>query len=325
MTEEFKMLVSQNGVSGNENSVGGYISSQIMPYADKVYTDIMGNVVAVKRGSGSRIMFTAHADAVGIAATFVDEQGFVRVAAVGKIEPRNFSGCHLTFENGVRGVFICPAPDSKMSDCFADIGAASRAQALEMLDIGMTARFDCDIFETDSTVTAAALDGRLGCYVLMQTLKQLPHTDYELYFVFTGQSEVGNRGARVAGFDINPDVTIDIGTADACDTPECEEYGCKLHDGAAIKIRDASVVCSTPVINRLEKLAKENGIRCQRDVSVSIRSDIGAVQMGGRGSLTGGISIPLRYRHTTAETASKKDIEAVCELLGAYIASPFEE
>lgn len=324
MIEKIRKLVSVNGVSGNEKNVCEYIKSQIIPYADKVYTDVLGNLVAVKRGSGRRIMFMAHTDEIGLVSTFIDEKGFVRTAAVGGVSPQNFRNCHVTFENGVRGVFVCEKSDSKMKDCYVDIGAASFDDALSKIDIGMTARFDADTFDNDSVIVSKALDDRLGCYILMETLKKMPVTDNEVYFVFTSQEEVGLRGAAVSGFDINPDVAIAVDVTVAADTPGCETYGCKLHGGAAIKIRDASAICSRSVVDALECAAQEHEIPFQRDVLTAGGTDIGAVQTGGRGALVGGVSVAVRNVHTVSETASKSDICAAIDLLCAYVEKEVE-
>lgn len=319
MLEEIKRLVSLNGVSGNEINVCEYIKSEITPYVDKVYSDVLGNLVAIKRGSKKRIMLMAHTDEIGLAATFVDDNGFIRTAAVGGITPYNFSNCHITFENGVRGVFVCPKKDSKMQDCYVDIGENSRDKALEKIDIGMTARFDADTFENENVIVSKALDDRLGCYILMEVLKKMPATDNEIYFVFTSQEEVGLRGAKVSGFDINPDVAIAVDVTVAADTPGCETYGCKLHGGAAVKIRDSSAICSKSVVDGLVNAAGEHDIKYQRDVLTAGGTDIGAVQTGGRGVLCGGVSVAVRNVHTCAETASKNDILAAIELIRAYI------
>lgn len=202
----------------------------------------------------------------GFVSTFIDEKGFVRAAAVGGVSPQNFRNCHVTFENGVRGVFVCEKNDSKMQDCYIDIGASSFDEAVSKIDIGMTARFDADTFESDSVIVSKALDDRLGCYILMETLKKMPVTDNEVYFVFTSQEEVGLRGAKVSGFDINPDVAIAVDVTVAADTPGCDSYGCRLHGGAAIKIRDASAICSASVVEALESAAREHDIPFQRDV-----------------------------------------------------------
>lgn len=320
MLEQIKKLVSINGVSGNESQVCNYIKSVVTPYADKVYTDVLGNLVAVKRGSGARIMLMAHTDEIGLVANYVDEDGFVRVSAVGGVDAVDYLNCHITFENGVRGVFTCETKkEPKISDCYVDIGAACRDDALSKIDIGMTARFDADCYETDTTVVSKALDDRIGCYILMEVMEKLQKTDNEVYFVFTSQEEVGLRGAKVSGFDISPDIAIAVDVTLAADTPDCKSRGCKLHGGAAIKIRDRSAICSHSVIESLEAVAAENNIKVQRDVLTAGGTDIGAVQTGGRGALVGGVSVAVRNVHTVSETASKKDITAAIDLLCAYL------
>lgn len=325
MLEDIRKLVAQNGVSGNETAVAQYIKESIMPYADKVYTDVLGNLVAVKRGNGPRVMLMAHTDEIGLVATFVDENGFVRVSSVGGVTPSDFINCHITFENGVRGVFTCDKPkDAKFADYYVDIGAKSRDDALLRIDIGMTARFDADTYETPHTIVSKALDDRIGCYILMKVLQNMPKTDAEVYFVFTSQEEVGLRGARVSGFDISPDIAIAVDVTIAADTPDCESHGCKLHGGAAIKVRDASAICSKSVIDALESVAKSRNIPTQRDVLTAGGTDIGAVQCAGKGALTGGVSVAVRNVHTVSETASKSDIKAAINLLIAYIEKGIE-
>ncbi len=325
MLEQIRKLVSINGVSGNEGAVCDYIKSVITPFADKVYTDVLGNLVAVKRGNGARVMLMAHTDEIGIVSTYVDDDGFVRVAAVGGVSPANFLNCHVTFENGVRGVFVTnKKADIKISDCYVDIGAKSKTEALELIDIGMTARFDADTYEQGDVIVSKALDNRIGCYILMEVIKTLKSTPNEVYFVFTSQEEVGLRGAKVSGFDINPDIAIAVDVTVASDTPDCETKGCKLHGGAAIKIRDRSAIASKKVVDELELVAKENKIPTQRDVLIAGGTDIGAVQTGGRGSLVGGVSVAIRNVHTASETASKTDTQSAVDLLCAYLEKSIE-
>ncbi len=319
MLEQIKRLVEINGVSGGEKKVAEYIEGVITPLADKVYTDVMGSLVAVKRGGGKRVMLMAHTDEIGLVCTYVDEKGFVRVAAVGGIKPQDFANCHITFENGVRGVFVCPDKDSKTDDCYVDVGQSDREGTLGKIDIGMTARFDADSFENENVIVSKALDDRLGCYILMEVMKNLPETDCEVYFVFTCQEEVGLRGARVAGFDISPDIAIAVDVTAAADTPDCKTHGCKMGGGAAIKVRDSSAVCAKSVVDGLVNAAENAGIPYQRDVLTAGGTDIGAVQTGGRGVLCGGVSVAVRNVHTCAETAYKNDVRAAIELICAYL------
>ena len=53
-----------------------------MPYADKVYTDALGNVIAEKkcgRENALKIMIEGHMDEIGLMVSGIDENGFVRI------------------------------------------------------------------------------------------------------------------------------------------------------------------------------------------------------------------------------------------------------
>lgn len=322
MIEKINELVQRKGVSGNEKAVAAYIKSQILPYADKVYEDTLGNLVAVRKGGGPKVMVMAHMDEIGLVATFVDEKGFVRVSSVGYVNPKTTVGRPVIFENGVKGVFVCGDEDKKdlkLTDCYVDIGAADRNEALKRIEIGMTASFLSETFETGSKIVSNALDNRVGCYCLMETLRRLKEASCEFYAVFTVQEEVGLRGAKVSGFEIAPDVALAVDVTLSGDHPDAEHTAAELGKGTAIKIRDRSAICSKEIVEDLENLARRKGIDAQRDVLSSGGTDIGSVQLLGKGVQVGGLSIPIRYCHSAVEMADKKDIEATIALLVAYL------
>lgn len=322
MINEIRELVRLSGVSGNEKAVAEYIKGQILPFVDKVYDDALGNLVAVRKGEGPKVMLMAHMDEIGLVATFVDEKGFIRVSAVGGVDPKTTIGRPVQFENGVMGVFACADKALKepaIKDCFVDIGAADRADALRRIEIGMTASFLSETFETGNRIVSNALDNRVGCYCLMETLRRIKATTCELYAVFTVQEEVGLRGAKVSGFEIDPDVAIAIDVTLSGDYPDAAETAAVLGKGAALKIRDRSAICSREVVEDLENLAARKGIAVQRDVLSAGGTDIGSVQLLGRGVQVGGVSIPIRYCHSAIEMADRSDIEATIGLLTAYL------
>jgi len=57
-----KTLTEAFGVSGQEQEVASIIREQVSPYCDKVETDALGNVIAVKSGNekGPKVMLSAH-------------------------------------------------------------------------------------------------------------------------------------------------------------------------------------------------------------------------------------------------------------------------
>ena len=98
MINDIRELVEIKGVSGNEGSVAAYIKNNILPYVDKVYEDALGNLVAVRKGEGPKVMLMAHMDEIGLVATFVDEKGFVRVSSVGYVNPMTTIGRPVVFD-----------------------------------------------------------------------------------------------------------------------------------------------------------------------------------------------------------------------------------
>ena len=184
MIDTIRELAQCNGVSGNEHSVAQYIKSRIIASVDKVYEDALGNLVAVRRGSGPKVMLMAHMDQIGLVATFVDEKGFIRVSDVGYVNPRNTISRPIVFENGVMGVFTCGdenKKDLKLSDCYIDIGAADREEAMRRIEIGMTATFVNETFETGNKIVSNALDNRIGCYCLIEAMRRLKEPTAEIY------------------------------------------------------------------------------------------------------------------------------------------------
>ena len=93
------------GPSGREQTVSDVIRGYVEPFADEVYNDALGNLIAVKKGtSGKKIMLSAHMDQIGLIVVDIDENGFLRVSNVGGVNPVISVAREVRFENGTRGV-----------------------------------------------------------------------------------------------------------------------------------------------------------------------------------------------------------------------------
>ena len=97
-----------------------------------------------------------------------------------------------------------------------------------------------------------------------------------------------------------------------------------LGGGAAIKVMDNSVICHPEVVGKLETLAAEGGIPCQRDIITAGGTDAGSIHISRAGVLTGGISIPCRYIHSPVETVETSDVSAAAKLIAAYAEANLE-
>ena len=82
-------LSDLHGVGGFEDEVREFIRGEIEPYVDEVFTDAIGNLIAVKKGGGEfKLMLDAHMDEVGFIVSKVEENGFLRFAPLGGWDPR---------------------------------------------------------------------------------------------------------------------------------------------------------------------------------------------------------------------------------------------
>ena len=93
-----------------------------------------------------------------------------------------------------------------------------------------------------------------------------------------------------------------------------------LGGGAAVKVKDSSVVCDREVVKKMRALCEENGIRYQLEVLAAGGTDTSSMQAAASGARAGCISIPTRYIHSSVETVDLDDVEACVRLTEAIAA-----
>lgn len=322
LTEILCMLDSAHGPSGDEGDIRAVIHQLARPWADEITSDVMGNLVARKKGSGPKVMFAAHMDSIGFIVTHIEKEGFLRVGKLGGISPKDVLNTPVRFKNGVRGVLVAEekAEDKlKLEDCYIDIGARDEEQARSLVQVGDTAVYDTAVTEVNGRVISPYLDDRIACAILLKAMEQVGPCENDLYFVFTVQEEVGTRGAKTAAWSVDPDYGIAVDVTDVDDTPGSAKYGtCKLGRGAAVKVMDSSVICQPEVVKALEQCAQDKGIAVQRDIIRAGGTDAGPIHVTRTGVRTGGISIPCRYIHTPTEMADLSDVQSCVDLAVAF-------
>ena len=269
-------------------------------------------------------------DSIGFVVTHIEKEGFLRVGRLGGVSPKEAAYTPVRFKSGLRGVF---APEEKadfgklkLDECFLDIGAGDEAAAKQLVQVGDSAVYDTPAFRTGDLVVSPYLDDRISCAVLLSTLERIGECPNDLYLVFTAQEEVGLRGARTAAWSIAPDYAVAVDVTDVDDTPGSERAGtARLGRGAAVKVMDSSVICHPAMVALLEDTAREGDIPVQRDIMRAGGTDAGAIHLTRTGVITGGISVPCRYIHTPAETASLSDADACVRLAAALAQRPLEQ
>ena len=318
-------ILTAYGPSGHEGRVADVIRAALEGHVDEMYTDVMGSLIAVKKGDGTgrRIMVSAHMDHIGLAVVDADKNGFLRVCNVGGIRAGKMVSGHVVFGNGVCGVVGADEKvkgELQVSDLYIDIGAESREEALAMVSLGDMCVMAPRVTKLgENRIASPAMDDRIACFVQAAAMLELPESmKNDVYAVFSVQEEVGLRGATTAAYHVNPNLGIAVDVTGVGDVPRvATKVPVELGKGAAIKIMDRSLICTPSVVEMMERLAVENGIASQREVLPYGGTDAGAMQRTRGGVASGAISIPCRYIHSEAETVDKRDVQACIELLKA--------
>ena len=102
--ELLKKVCESYGPSGREAEVSKTIEKLVKPLGYKCTTDALGNLICHKEGKGTRLMFAAHMDSLGLIATYFEDGGQIRFGAVGGLYPYRLLAAPVRFANGVKGV-----------------------------------------------------------------------------------------------------------------------------------------------------------------------------------------------------------------------------
>lgn len=334
-----KTLSELNGTSGAEKPIRDYLSELLKPYADEILVDKMGNLIVKKRGplAGPQIMLAAHMDEVALMITELTPDGFLKFRPVGGIDPRILLAKVLKVgEQQVNGVIGSKAihltkvqerqRSLELDQLYIDIGAKSKEQAENLVQPGDYAYFDTE-FELlgEGYFKGKALDDRIGCTILAEILKR--KYDCSLVGVFTVQEEVGLRGARVAAYQLEPDLAIVLEGTVSGDMPDVKDrdWVTELGRGPACSLMDNATLYQPRLIQQVAEVARKNGIPLQFRRGSNGGNDAGAIHQSKGGIPTVALSVPCRYIHSFASIAAEADFKATIELVDALLKAQVRE
>jgi endoglucanase len=330
MKSLIQKLVEAVGPSGYEDQVREIIRAEVAPLADEVVVDALGNLIArkgKKTGKGKRVMLSAHMDEIGIIATHVDENGFVRFTGIGGVYPRYLPGGRVKFLNGTCGVIGSekvddPHANIPMDKLFIDVGAVSKAKC--PVKVGDIAAFDRPFVDMGGRLASKAMDDRIAVAVLIEALRGMKASPNEVYFVFSTQEEVGLRGATTAAYGIDPEIGISVDVTLAGDTPRGITMDVALGKGPAIKVRDGGMLADPRIVRMMIETAEKAKMPYQLEVLEGGTTDARAIQLTRAGVPSGCVSIPCRYVHSPSEMVDYADVQNAVKLVVALIGQPFD-
>ena len=335
-SELLEQLSNRFGVSGFEDEVRDWISETVRPLADRIEVDVLGNlIVRINPGQNFTLMLDAHMDEIGLMVSHVEEGGFLRFALIGAWDPRVLPGhqAEIKSRDGAkhRGVIASTPPHVqtpdeqkqpwKVEDLFIDVGAPSK-EAVEAMGIGPgtpgTLAYPFQVLG-NHRVMGKALDDRVGCTILIRCLEHFAkhRPDFTIAANFAVSEEVGLRGAKTAGYRIQPDVALVVeGTAGA-DTPGTLPHKCptRLGQGPAISLADKSMIVDPSFVRFIEQTGSALKIPWQHKLPLSGATDAGAIHLSRGGVLAAVISVPCRYIHSPSSILDLTDVEHTVALV----------
>ena len=308
----------------------------IGPYVDQMTMDVYGSVVGVINPDAPyKVVLEAHADEIGWNVNYISDEGFISVNRNGGSDamcaPSKVVNIHNIEGVLVPGVFGYTAIHMrnreedkvpKVEELFIDVGATSKDEVLGMgIDVGCKITYpDAPFLMKSNKLVSRALDNRIGGFMIAQVARMIKEAELNLeigvYFANAVQEEVGLRGAEMLVNTIKPNVAIVTDVCHDTSTP-----GIDKKKNGDTKIGAGPVIAYAPSIqNKLResiiKVADQNDIKIQKtSSSYSSGTDADAFAYGNGGTATALIKIPIRYMHTTVETADVGDISDAIMLM----------
>lgn len=323
-----KLLCDANGISGDENNVREIIINEIKDYVAEYKVDNLGNIIAFKKGKKrpfKKLMISAHMDEVGFIVTDITSDGLIKFNEVGGIDRRVLPGRRVIINNktvgviGVKPIHLCDNDEKnkipEYSSMYIDIGADSKEEAEKNVSLGDSVNFEAYYEDNGCTIKSKALDDRAGCFIMIEMIKS--DLEYDTYFTFVTQEEVGLHGSKVAAYSVAPDFALVIESTTAADIPKISENKqvCNVENGAVIAYMDRRTIYDIGLINLSKELADLNNIKLQFKRSVAGGNDAGSIHESRGGVRTLAVSLPCRYLHSRISLISKSDLDDVYKLV----------
>ncbi len=340
LSGNLEKLSNASGVVGREEEVRNLMANLMKPYADEVYVDKLENVIAVKKGknNASKVMLAAHMDEIGLMVKTINKEGFLQFAKMGGIDDRILLAQKVIVQSSkgpVHGIVGSKPPHIQkeeerkkivtFDELFIDIGADSKKEVAKMgVRIGDPVVFDEKYMSIGKDLAIGkAFDNRIGCAVMVETLRLLKETECNVFAVGTVQEEVGLRGAATAAFGVDPDVGIALDVTVAGDVPGVKEFdsAVKMGNGPTLTVTDAGLVTHPKVLRLLLDTAEENKIAYQLETGLMGTTDAARISLARQGVPSGTVSVPARYIHSPVGMISLKDAENSAKLTAAAIQS----
>ena len=323
MKELLRELCLTDGISGNEDAVRDYIINKIKDVCE-YSIDPLGSIICFKKGKKApekKLMICAHMDEVGFMVTYIRSDGTLSFDTVGGVDAAVVIGRQVRIgKDRISGVVGSTAVHNLSKDerekapsidsLYIDIGAEDKAEAEKYVSLGDCVYFDSEFTDLgERRIKAKAIDDRAGCAMMIQMMHE--ELEYDTWFVFNVQEEIGLRGSTASSFAVAPDFAIVLESTTAADIDGASgaKRVCEVGKGAVVSFMDRSTMYDKELYRLAFDTAKKLGIPCQTKTMVAGGNDAGAIHKSGKGVRTIAVSLPCRYLHSPSSVIELADLD----------------
>ena len=332
-------LTNAPGAPGFEGPVRDILKREWTGLLEDLQTDGLGNLLGSLSGDAERprVLLMAHMDEVGFLVRYIDDDGFIFFNPVGGHFDQSLLTQRMTIMTphgpvvgytGFKSGHIHPADQRsemiQQQDMFIDIGASSRAEAMDVFGIRpglpITYRAEFEKLGDTGRYLARAWDDRVGLAVITDAVKQLRNLSHPntVQVAATVQEEIGLRGAAVVHESTDPDIVINLEIGIAGDfplltSPKLSQEA--LGQGPGIFVFDRSMIPNNNYVEWIIKQAEANDIPYQFESVSGYGQDAATLQQSGKGIPAVNIGIPTRYGHSPSGIIDRADYDHTVELI----------
>jgi len=310
------------------------------PYADRIFYDGLGSVIAQQGNSGPRIMLDAHMDELGGIVRRVRPDGFISMEMLGYWLDQALPDQRWVIL-GSKGpvpavtdlwdahiapseVYGHPIP---RKDLYLDIGArtAAEVEALGVFPGDPVAPVTDFQVLANNRYVAKAWDDRIGCAVILEVMRRLAHSSHpnQVFYAATVQEEGSTemRGAQTSARLINPDLGIALEVGIPNDVPGIGPEAAQevLGGGPGMMLYTFSELPNRKLVTFVKQVAAQEHIPLQFDFVEGFGDDAGAIKLNGGGVPVTTVLVPARSTHTHNGIIDRADFDRTVDLMVALL------
>lgn len=327
-------LCSVPSVSGFESRGTAELTRLTQGMLDAPTVDGVGNHLFVKkcgRDNAPKVILDAHFDEIGLIVTEVCENGFLRVAPMGGIDPSILQAADVMIygKETLRGVITSTPPHLRKSDelpaadeVTVDTGLSEK-RAKELIRVGTPVGFAPVYGELlGGKLIGKSFDDKACATCILWAVANTPAEELacDVYVLLSAVEETNRLGGVcAAAYSITPDyaMVVDVNLARVPDTKEYETV--VLGEGVSLSISAATDI---PFTRDVEVLCKSKDIaHCTVAAPSSTGTNATSLNLVRMGVPVVDVGLPLASMHTYNEVIDSRDVEALTQLIKEFICS----